>query len=433
VFKARQKLGKYRIERLIGEGGFAMVYQALDTIEGTRVALKIPHARLVTKESLEDFRREVRLAARLDHPRILPLKNASFIDGHFVIVFTLGERTLDERMRTRISARTALDYVEQMLEAVAYAHAHRIIHCDVKPDNFIIFPGDQLRLTDFGIAKVALRTIRASGSGTVGYVAPEQAMGKPSFRSDVFSLGLMIYRMFSGKLPEWPFDWPPPGIEKLRARLHPDMIKLIRRSIEVDPRKRFESAVQMLGAFRRVKARAASPSAARRARSQNGAAVRDWKTVRRRQFMQQYGKLLDTRFKCCRCDGPVSESMQVCPWCGEKDPLPKGETAFPAQCTRCKRGMKLDWVYCPWCYGPGYEPHTSRELPDKRYQAKCSNPQCTRKVLMPFMRYCPWCRSKVRRKWKIPEVKETCSSCGWGALSAFWSHCPWCGKRIEKK
>ena len=96
----------------------------------------------------------------------------------------------------------AVKLADQMLEAVAWAHAHRIIHCDVKPDNFILFTDNRIRLADFGIAKVAMKTIRASGSGTVGYVAPEQAVGKPSFRSDVFSLGLILYRMLSGKLPE---------------------------------------------------------------------------------------------------------------------------------------------------------------------------------------------------------------------------------------
>jgi serine/threonine protein kinase len=99
-----------------------------------------------------------------------------------------------------------------MIEAVAYAHRQRIIHCDIKPENFILFPDNRLRLTDFGIARVAQNTVAGSGSGTVGYMAPEQAMGKPSMRSDVFSLGLVIYRMLTGQLPEWPFEWPPPRI-----------------------------------------------------------------------------------------------------------------------------------------------------------------------------------------------------------------------------
>jgi len=199
VLRAKQKLGKYRIERRLAEGGFANVFQAYDTIEGVRVALKVPHPELLTRGVLEDFRNEVRLMAQLDHPHVLPLKDASFIGPHFVVAFPLGERTLADRIQNRVSLPAALDYAGQMLSAVAYAHSRRVMHCDIKPENFLLFPGNRLRLSDFGIAKVARRTIQASGSGTVGYVAPEQAMGKPSFRSDVFSLGLILYRMLSGQ------------------------------------------------------------------------------------------------------------------------------------------------------------------------------------------------------------------------------------------
>jgi serine/threonine protein kinase len=278
MLKARQKLGKYHIERKLGEGGFALVYQARDTIEGVRVALKIPFPHLVTPETLEDFRHEVRVAARLEHPNILPLKNAEFIDGHFVITTALGQTTLDDRLKNRMSLTTAIDFAEQMLSAIAYAHENRVIHCDVKPDNFLVFPNNRLRLTDFGIARVAHKTIKASGAGTVGYIAPEQAMGKASFSSDVFSLGLICY--------------------------------------------------------------------------------------------------------------------------------------------------------CPSCFGPGFEPHGNRKYSDVRYTARCDSPRCKRKQIMPFMRYCPWCRARVRRKWKIAGSTEKCSRCGWGVLRAFWSYCPWCNKKL---
>lgn len=256
MLKARQKLGKYRIERRLGEGGFAYVYQAMDTIEGVRVALKIPRSQLVNAEVLNDFRNEVRLTAKLDHPNILLLKDASFIGEHFVIVFQLGERTLADRLRRRLSLDTALDYAQQMLEAVAYAHHMKIIHCDIKPENFIIFPNNRLRLADFGIAKVAQRTIKGSGSGSVGYMAPEQAMGRPSLKSDVFSLGLIICRMLAGKWPEWPFLWPPPGYAQIRRKAHPDLIAFLRRAIEPNPRRRFRDAEQMISAFERVRPRA---------------------------------------------------------------------------------------------------------------------------------------------------------------------------------
>lgn len=250
VLKVRQKLGKYRIERRLADGGFAAVYEATDTIEGIKVALKIPHPSAVNPTMLEYFRREVRLIAKLDHPNILPLKDASFIGDHFVIVFPLGERTLADRLRKRVSTGKALDYSGQLLEGVAYAHRHRIVHCDIKPENVILFPGDRLRLTDFGIAKIAQRTIRGSGTGTVGYMAPEQAMGRPSARSDVFSLGVVIYRLLAGHWPEWPFEWPLTGASTLRRKAHPELIDVIRRALAIDPKRRFLDADPMLAAFR---------------------------------------------------------------------------------------------------------------------------------------------------------------------------------------
>ncbi|MBN2218396.1 MAG: protein kinase, partial [Pirellulales bacterium] len=329
MFKAKQQLGKYRIQRRVNGGPFADVYAATDTIEGVSVALKIPQARLMTKEFLEDFRKEVRVMARLDHPHILPLKDASFIGSHFVIAFPLGQRTLADRMRYRLSLPLILDYADQMVGAVAHAHANRVIHCDIKPENFILFPGNHLRLTDFGIAKVARRTIQASGSGTVGYVAPEQAMGRPSFCSDVFSLGLVLYQMLSGQLPEWPYAWPPPGFARLRGRVHPDLINVVRRALEVDPRRRFHDAARMHAALKRVKPRALCAGARLQKRSAGSATKRDWKTIRRRQFLKQYGAALGTRFSCPRCGGPVSEPMHACPWCGAARRVHRHQTRFP--------------------------------------------------------------------------------------------------------
>ena len=251
-------LGKYRIRRRIGTGGFATVYEAYDTIEGIPVALKVPNLDHLDKDSLSAIHREVRLTARLEHENILPLRNAMMIDGYFVIATPLGEQSLTDRLRYRLGPRTALSYTGQLLDALAYAHEARIIHCDIKPDNVILFPEGQVRLADFGIAKVALRTrtIMGSGQGTVGYIAPEQAMGKPSFRSDVFSMGLLIYRMFSGELPAWPFDWPMPGAERLRRTVSRDFVAFLRRSIEVHERRRFRDGVQMRKAFEALAPRA---------------------------------------------------------------------------------------------------------------------------------------------------------------------------------
>lgn len=267
TLKVRQKLGKYRIEKRLSEGGFATVYQAFDTIEGQRVALKIPHSHQVDEELLKDFRHEARLAAKLNHPNILGIKDASVIDDYFVISMPLGERTLAERLQKRLSLKSCLELAEQFLEALAYAHQQRIIHCDVKPENMVLFSDKSLKLADFGIAKVALKTVRGSGTGTIGYMAPEQAMGKPSPRSDVFSAGLIMYRMLSGEWPEWPYNWPPAGIKKLRAKVHPDFVAFLKKAIDPQPRNRFRDCEQMRNAFLRLKPRVLSHAERRRSKS----------------------------------------------------------------------------------------------------------------------------------------------------------------------
>jgi serine/threonine-protein kinase len=430
MLRAGQKLGKYKLLAKLSAGSFATVFRAHDTLEGVPVALKIPHPHLMQKDTIDDFSREVKLAARLDHPNILALKTADNIDGHLVIAFHLGEQSLDDRLQRRLSLRSALELGEQLLRALAYAHEHRVIHCDVKPDNLVLFSNGRLRLTDFGISKVAHRTITASGAGTVGYMAPEQAMGRPSARSDVFAAGLVLWQMFSGQLPEWPFDWPPPGFERIKRRLHREMVTLLRRSLQLKPSHRFDDCSQMLIAYQRAKPKVLNQSTRRTKRKSKTTTKRHWKEIRQKQFLKQFGRQLGARLECGRCGGPVAESMHACPWCGTHRKVLREETNFPAHCPRCRRGIKLDWHYCPWCYGAGFEPLSDREFADRRYTARCRNKKCSRKDLMPFMRYCPWCRTKVRQKWKIEGGDDKCGKCGWGVVREFWSHCPWCAAKL---
>ena len=262
--KIRQKLGKYRIERRLGSGGFASVYQAMDTVQGIRVAIKVPHAQYTTEAVLTEFRKEIRTTAPLEHDNILPIKDASIIEDRLVVVFPLGDETLQQRMMRRISLDSAFEIAEQILRATAMAHSFNVIHCDVKPENVIVFAGNRVRLADFGIAKVSQKTIQGGGTGTVGYMAPEQAMGKPSFRSDVFSIGLILWRLLSGQWPEWPFEWPCSGYAKLRGRIHPDFIDFMRRAIDVNPKHRFRDAEVMLSNFLKLKNRTLRHARSRR-------------------------------------------------------------------------------------------------------------------------------------------------------------------------
>lgn len=427
TLRARQRVGKYRIERLLARGGFADVHLAQDTVEGLPVALKVPRADLLGIEGMDDLRREVRLTARLEHPNVLPVKNADVFDGRLVIAYPLGDGTLDERLRKRLSTKTALDYAEQLLAALAYLHGKRIIHCDVKPDNLLLFPGDRLCITDFGISKVALRTLRASGSGTLGYVAPEQAMGRPSFRSDVFAAGLVIWRMLASELPEWPYEWPLPGHEKLKSKAGAPVAAVLRRAMQVDQRKRFRDAVPMLEAFHRARSKRAGRESTR-ANNTNTNGDRDWRAVRMRQFRREHGRALGARFECRSCGGPVSMEMRTCPWCGITRKKHRDGSRLPAECPRCARGVKLDWRYCSWCHGAAIGPVSTRSFDDKHYAGRCTN--CGSDRLLPFARYCPDCRAKVRRKWRVVATPQRCGSCGWGVVRDHWTHCPWCAKRL---
>ncbi|MEZ6017760.1 MAG: serine/threonine-protein kinase [Planctomycetota bacterium] len=251
-FRRRQMLGQYRIEKLLAKGATAEVFAALDTALGIRVALKVPHSHL-DATMLDCIRQEIRLVAKLEHPNIMPIRTASEIDGHLVIVQPLGTESLADRLARRMSRERVLEVAGQLFRALAHAHAKRVAHCDVKPDNIVLFEDGLVRLADFGLARFAIHSIEASGSGTVGFMAPEQALGRPSVRSDVFSAGLVLYRMMAGDVPEWPFEWPYPGLSRARRGYHIDLLELVRHATRVDSRRRFEHAGPLLEAFERIR------------------------------------------------------------------------------------------------------------------------------------------------------------------------------------
>jgi serine/threonine-protein kinase len=433
--RAGQRLGKYRIQRRIANGGFAAVYRALDTVEGIPVALKVPRREAVTPQAMEWFRKEVRLHAGLDHPHVLQLKTADLIDGLLVIAYPLGVESLGDRMRRRMGLNTFLSLAGQMLDAVAHAHSRNVIHCDVKPDNFILFEGNALRLADFSISRLARRTVIASGSGTVGYVAPEQAMGKASFRSDVFSLGLVLYQMLAAELPEWPFRWPLPGLARVRRKVPPAFVDFLQRARNVNPARRFRDGIEMKQAFERLLPQVRRFAAGRR-RRRNGqvdsGSGSDWREVRFRQFQRELGSQLELAHRCGQCAGPLAEAMIACPWCGVEPSFGAVETRFPARCPRCKRGRKLDWRFCAWCYGGGMPNPSERRYPDRRYRGRCRAPSC-RGPLMPFMRYCPWCRRRVQQREHLEGVRERCATCRQPVVSRYWDHCPWCARPLARR
>ena len=180
MLRARQKIGKYKITGRIASGPLADVYSAYDGIQKQRVALKIPREDQHTGH--EEFLHEVQVATKLQHPNILTVLNASYIDEHFVIAMELGQESLADRIERRISISAALDLAGQAIAGLAHAHEHRIIHCDIKPENFILFPGNRLKLCDFGSAKRLEK-----GQNNVTYIcaryyrAPELIFGSTNY------------------------------------------------------------------------------------------------------------------------------------------------------------------------------------------------------------------------------------------------------------
>ena len=115
------------------------------------------------------------------------------------------------------------------------------------------------------------------------------------------------------------------------------------------------------------------------------------------------------RYECHRCDGPLSEAMRFCPWCGADDNSFREVTSYPLVCPDCERGVRPEWSACPWCYAGRLEPNGRRPRPDTRAERGCSRRGCDGE-LRPWMRYCPVCKQKTRRVWSDPELDGRCMS-----------------------
>ena len=197
-------LGKrYRVEGEIGRGGLGVVYRAHDTRLDRAVAIKTLAAGTLGDEARKQLLNEARAAARLNHPNIISLFDASESNGDAYIVMELVEgRSLHEQRPDSLAG--VIDVARQICQALAHAHAHGIVHRDLKPENVIVMADGRVKLLDFGLARpIASRLTTEGGiSGTVYYLAPEQAMGrKVDVRADLYSLGVILYELTTHQLP----------------------------------------------------------------------------------------------------------------------------------------------------------------------------------------------------------------------------------------
>lgn len=420
------KIGKYKLKKRIGDGAFGVVYKAFDEIEGQFVALKIHDKTADMSHILHYFRKEIRLLAQVEHPNVLKLKNADVYDGRLFIVSELGKGSLEELPTRKLTVKFATSVLSQILAGLTEVETHNIVHRDIKPGNIILFPRDVVKLGDFGIAKVVEKAAHSIGTdaGTRGYFAPEQIYGQPSFASDIFSLGLVFYEMMTGYLPTWPFQWPFEGNDIFNRRVNARVRRVVRTALEFEEGDRYPDALSMLSDLD-----AALGSRAGKQSNNSRKRMMPWRKYRELEFSTKFSKLLQLRFKCAKCNGPMSEYMMHCPWCGTDKNGFKGIASFPGVCRRCEHGVKDEWDYCPWCYGKKFTWADVWVTEDKRYIKKCPNKYCGERSVMRWMQYCPWCQTKLR-PWIVPQLDGRCRKCHWSVAADYWEFCAWCGETI---
>lgn len=424
------RLGKYALEKKLGTGSFATVWQARDTVENRRVALKVANPEVIDEWGPEAVEHEARIASRLHHPNIVAVRNADWIDGRFVMATDLAEKCLADAPGIRRSGRLALQVIRDVAAGLAYAHSKNVLHRDVKPENILLFADRRAALTDFGVSRFARKaTATYTEAGTLGYMAPEQAYGHPKLTSDVFSLGLIAYELLAGVLPTWPFDWPPQNHERFRDRVPEPVQRVLRKAAEFDPVRRYPDAIAfhqaLENAFRQVEPKRTRRRGKRRRTPKPRLSAL---ALEAGQFRRQHGKALELRYRCHRCDGPISEAMMHCPWCGTSDNSLREVTSFPLYCPDCEHGVMPEWTCCPWCYPGRFEGNGKPPRPDPKAERSCSRKGCPGE-LRPFMRYCPCCKQKPKRVWSHPDLPDRCPRCRWPVSRSSWRFCPWCGRR----
>jgi DNA-binding beta-propeller fold protein YncE len=250
-FSIGSEVAGYRIEGLIARGGMGVVYRALHLGLERPVALKVIARELADREGFrERFLRESRLAARLDHPAVVPIYDSREVDGELVVVMRLIEggdlRGLIDR-EGPLAPHRALDLLGQVADALDTAHAAGIVHRDVKPHNILV-EGDHAYLSDFGLAKAFDESGSAGGTSVVGtahYMSPEQWRGDSiGPAADVYSLGCVLYEALTGIAP----------FARAEADTEPEMPQgvemAIRRAVAKDPLDRYRSAGELIAAAR---------------------------------------------------------------------------------------------------------------------------------------------------------------------------------------
>lgn len=252
--------GRYQITEVVGKGGMATVYKAVDTKLGRSVAVKVIHRGIAAEPKFtEHFRTEAQNAAALNHPNIVAVYDVGEDDGpqYIVLEFVEGRTLRDVLKDGPLPIDLALSCARQLAAGLVAAHERGIIHCDINPQN-VLTPNDgTAKLAHFGISRAGAATGLVTGGmivGTLDYLAPEQIEGtKPDEKSDIYALGLVIYEMLSGRLPFERVETPaqslalritaaPKPLAEANPGISPYLESVVMQTLRRDPGARYQTA-----------------------------------------------------------------------------------------------------------------------------------------------------------------------------------------------
>ena len=254
--------GRYRIDALIGRGGMSDVYRGMDVVLQRQVAIKILTDR--SEDLRKRFLREAQSMARLNHPNIVGVYDAAQNDGVSYIVMELVQgRTLATISPSELTVHTALRYILELLEALAFAHENNVVHRDVKPANIMVLSTGAIKVMDFGLSRRTseMSSVTNAGEivGTIAYLSPERFLGKiADARSDLYSVGVVMYEVFTGTVPFKNesddlvavifahVNEPPAALRAINPAVPAPIERIVLRLLEKDPERRYASAREVI-------------------------------------------------------------------------------------------------------------------------------------------------------------------------------------------
>src|SRR5438128_508466 len=265
-------LGRYEIKSPLGAGGMGEVYLAEDTQLGRKVAIELlPPEAISDENARKRLVREARAAATLDHPNICSIYEVGEADGRSFIAMQYVEgETLDLKLTHKpLALKESLSIASQIADALAEAHAHGIIHRDIKPSNIIVTARGQAKVMDFGLAKLVIGATESEAEtqtllttpgailGTIPYMSPEQVRGEEiDARSDIFSLGVVLYEMLSRQQPfagkssaataSAILTHEPPLLARYSSEVPAELERIVSKSLRKDPNQRYHTARDLL-------------------------------------------------------------------------------------------------------------------------------------------------------------------------------------------